>query len=95
VHRGWLVLRSDTEPYGCLDDPMLDQSRYLDVDAGTPVLLSLANGRQDWSRAISDGTVVVSGDPVLAGDLPRWFRPADAAARAPRAQLPSPTPTAP
>ena len=25
VHCGWLVLRSEVEPYGCLDDPMLDR----------------------------------------------------------------------
>ena len=87
VHRGWLVLRSDVEPYGCFEDPMLDQSRYLYVEAGTPVLVALAHGRRDWSRAINDGTVVVSGDPVLARELPRWFRPADAAPREPLAHF--------
>ena len=29
VHRGWIVLRSDVEPYGCLEEPMLDRSRYV------------------------------------------------------------------
>jgi DNA-binding HxlR family transcriptional regulator len=95
VNRAWLVLRSGVEPYGCLEDPMLDQTRYLYVDAGIPVLLALANGRRDWSQAINDGTVIVSGDPVLAGELPSWFRPADTHPQAPQAHLPRPTPTAP
>jgi DNA-binding HxlR family transcriptional regulator len=89
VHRGWLVLRSGAEPYGCLEDPMLDQSRYVYLEAGTPVLLALARGRRDWSQAIDDGTVVVSGDPALAAELPRWFRPADAVL------VPPAAPTAP
>lgn len=77
VHRGWLVLRFGIEPYACLEDPMLDTSRYLYVDAGPQVLLSLATGRRDWSHAIDEGTVVVSGDPALVKELPHWFRPAD------------------
>jgi DNA-binding HxlR family transcriptional regulator len=84
VHRGWLVLRSGAEPYGCLEDPMLDQERYLYVEAGMPVLLALAHGRRDWSQAIDDGSVVVSGDPRLAGELPRWFRPADTTTLSPQ-----------
>jgi DNA-binding HxlR family transcriptional regulator len=77
VHRGWLVLRFGAEPFACLDDPMLDTSRYLYLDAGLQVMLPLATGRRDWSDAIDDGTVIVSGDPALAKELPHWFRPAN------------------
>ncbi|MGH3508323.1 MAG: winged helix-turn-helix transcriptional regulator [Nocardioidaceae bacterium] len=74
--RGWLVLRRGAEPYGCLEDPLLDEARYVFVEAGTPVLLAIARGRLDWAGAIRDATVIVSGDPALTKLLPIWFRPA-------------------
>jgi DNA-binding HxlR family transcriptional regulator len=74
-HRGWVVLRRGSEPYGCTDDPLLDPSRYVYVQAGVPVLLALAKGRRSWADAIADGSVTLSGDPSLTRDLPRWFMP--------------------
>jgi DNA-binding HxlR family transcriptional regulator len=39
--RYWLVLERGIVPYGCLTDPLLDQSRYVYVEASMPVLLAL------------------------------------------------------
>lgn len=79
-HRGWLVLGRGASPYGCVEDPWLDESRYLYVEAGIPVLLALATGRRHWSEAVRDGSVLVSGDPAVARALPGWFLPAQAEA---------------
>ena len=65
-HRWWLVLQQGAEPYGCLHDPLLDQTRYVYVQAAITSLLALARGGRDWAEAISDGTAVISGDPELA-----------------------------
>lgn len=74
--RYWLVLERGNEPYGCLTDPFLDESRYVYVEASLPALLALARGRCDWSDAFGDGSVTAAGDPDLVDHLARWFRPA-------------------
>jgi DNA-binding HxlR family transcriptional regulator len=74
----WLVLHRDTEPYGCLRDPLLDETRYVYVQAAIPTLLALARGRCDWSDAVGDG-MVVSGPPELANRISEWFTPPDRA----------------
>ena len=33
LHRCWLVLEHGQPPYGCLHDPLLDESRYVYIDA--------------------------------------------------------------
>jgi DNA-binding HxlR family transcriptional regulator len=71
--RGWLVLNRGLEPYGCLEDPLLDESRYVYVEAGIPAMIALARGRRSWSEAIADGSVVIFGEPSLVADLPQWF----------------------
>ena len=43
-HRFWLVIERDAEAYGCLVDPMLDESRYVYLHAGVTALLALARG---------------------------------------------------
>ena len=72
-HRSWLVLERGAEPYGCLQDPMLDETRYVYVDAGLTVLLALARGSRDWAVALADGSVAAYGDPTLTHQLPEWF----------------------
>jgi DNA-binding HxlR family transcriptional regulator len=74
--RYWLVLERGIEPYGCLTDPLLDESRYVYVEASMPALLALARGRRDWSDAFGDGSVTAAGDPHLVIHLAEWFRPA-------------------
>lgn len=74
--RYWLVLEPGLEPYGCLTDPLLDESRYVYVEASTPALLALARGRRDWSDAFGDGSVTAAGDPDLVSRVAEWFRPA-------------------
>ena len=71
--RYWLVLERALEPYGCRTDPLLDQSRYLHVRLGQPVLLLLARGRRSWREAAADGSIQAYGDPDLVRGLPGWF----------------------
>lgn len=79
-HRWWLVLQRGAQPYGCLRDPLLDQTRYVYVGAAITQLLALARGRRDWADIIDDGTLVISGDPELASRVTEWFTPAARAA---------------
>lgn len=73
-HRWWLVLQQGAEPYGCLRDPLLDENRYLYVQASITTLLALARGRRDWVDVLADG-VVLSGPPDLASRVAEWFTP--------------------
>jgi len=79
--RWWLVLQLGAEPYGCLRDPLLDETRYVYVRAAITTLLALARGGLDWSVAVGDGSVVVAGAPDLVGRITDWFAPARAPAR--------------
>lgn len=72
ARRWWLVLQRDTEPYGCLRDPLLDQTRYVYVEAAITALLALARGRRAWAEVLGDG-LVVSGPPELASRIGEWF----------------------
>jgi DNA-binding HxlR family transcriptional regulator len=74
--RYWLVLERGIEPYGCLADPLLDETRYVYVEAAMPALLALARGRRDWSDAFGDGSVTATGDPGLVCQVAGWFRSA-------------------
>jgi DNA-binding HxlR family transcriptional regulator len=76
-YRSWLVLEAGTEPYGCLEDPLLDESRYVYVETGLPVLMAVARGRRGWAEALADGSLQAAGDPVLVEQLPRWFLPTE------------------
>ncbi|MFO7533112.1 MAG: helix-turn-helix domain-containing protein [Candidatus Limnocylindrales bacterium] len=73
VHRSWLVLEKGAQAYGCMEDPELDESRYVYVEAGAVVLMAIARGQHGWSEAIEDGSVEVFGDPDLVAALPTWF----------------------
>lgn len=72
-HRWWLVLQRGAEPYGCLHDPLLDETRYVYVQAAITTLLALARGRCDWAEARHDGTLVISGPPALTSRVTEWF----------------------
>jgi DNA-binding HxlR family transcriptional regulator len=91
--RSWLVLEAGTEALGCLEDPLLDESRYVYVDAGLPVLMAVARGRRGWADALADGSLRAHGDPALVEQLPTWFAPADAVTASPpaRASVGQPT----
>lgn len=73
--RGWLVLHRGAEPYGCVEDPMLDESRYVFVESGGAVMIGLARGHRAWSDALRDGSLMAYGDPNLLLELPTWFQP--------------------
>jgi DNA-binding HxlR family transcriptional regulator len=72
-HRLWLVIEHGRVPYGCLEDPLLDEARYVYVAAAMTVLLALAHGTWSWTQAIADGSLEMSGDPDLLAQLPTWF----------------------
>jgi DNA-binding HxlR family transcriptional regulator len=80
--RSWLVLEAGAEPYGCLEDPLLGEARYVYVEAGLPVLMSVARGRRDLADALADGSIEADGDPALIEQLPSWFKRADSTAGA-------------
>ena len=75
--RGWLILEAGVQPKGCLEDPLLDESRYVYIESSVPTILALARGHRDPSDAIADGSVEVFGDPELVERLPSWFLPGD------------------
>lgn len=59
-------------------DPLLDEQRYVYVEAGLAVLVALMTGRREWADAIADGSVLAYGNPDLTRDLATWFLPAGA-----------------
>jgi DNA-binding HxlR family transcriptional regulator len=76
--QGWLIIESGTEPQGCLEDPMLDESRYVYVESSIPAIMAIARGHRDPAAALADGSIEVFGDPALVRQLPSWFLPAEA-----------------
>ena len=74
---GWLVIERGAEPYGCFEDPMLDQSGYVYLEGGAPVIIGLARGHREWAQTLRDDSLTAYGDPTLLAALPHWFQPAD------------------
>lgn len=72
-YHGWLVVQRDAAPYGCVEDPMLAESRYIFLECGAPVMIGLARGHRDWQKALVDGSLRADGDPELVERLPDWF----------------------
>jgi DNA-binding HxlR family transcriptional regulator len=83
--RGWLILQAGAQPHGCLEDPLLEESRYVYIESTVPAILALVRGHRDPSDAIADRSVEVFGDPALVEQLPSWFIPADASQGGPAA----------
>lgn len=75
--RVWLLVGRDIEPSLCLDDPMLDVSRYVYVDADPSGLYPIARGSRSWTDAIADRSVRAWGDPDLLAAMPTWFNEVD------------------
>ena len=77
----WLVLTRD-EVTVCLTDPGYAIDVLVEADLATSFKVWL--GRLDYSDAIVEGSLSVSGIPRLTRDFPRWFMwsPAAAAVRA-------------
>lgn len=73
VVRSWLVLEREAEPSLCAEDPLLDESRYVYVEADGAALYPISRGLRGWTDAIGDGSVEVFGDPQLIRQLPGWF----------------------
>ncbi len=62
------------EAYGCLSDPLLDESRYVYIETSMPALLALGQSRCNWTDALRDGSVTAADDPDLVHQLAGWFR---------------------
>ena len=71
--RFWLVLERDAKPSICIEDPCLAGDRYVFVEADVRALYPIARGVRDWSAAIDDGSVHLSGEPTFVRALPTWF----------------------
>jgi DNA-binding HxlR family transcriptional regulator len=76
--RVWLLVGRDIEPSLCLEDPMLDASRYVFVDADPAALFPIARGTRSWTDAIAERWIQVYGDPSLVTAMPGWFAEVDA-----------------
>lgn len=73
--RSWLLIDPETEPEVCAEDPQLDESRYVYLEADAAGLLPLARGERAWSDAIADRSVELYGEPELVAAAPTWFHP--------------------
>jgi DNA-binding HxlR family transcriptional regulator len=78
TRRFWLVLEHGTAPSVCIEDPCLAADRYVFVEADVRALYPIARGMRDWSQAIADRSVQLSGEPALVRALPTWFVAGDA-----------------
>jgi DNA-binding HxlR family transcriptional regulator len=71
--RFWLVLERGVAPSICIEDPILNQERYVYIEADVRTLYPIARGTRDWSAAIAAGSVHLFGGPELVKNLPSWF----------------------
>jgi len=54
LHRGWVALAPGHQPNGCLEDPKLDQSRYLCLESPAAALVDVSRGRRSF-RCLASG----------------------------------------
>ena len=73
VHQLWLLMARGVEPTLCVEDPLLDQDRYVFIEGDAPSLLAIARGQRAWSEGAADRTVRVFGNPELVREMPGWF----------------------
>lgn len=71
--RSWLLLDRQGGPELCDEDPQLDQSRYVYLEADAAGLLPVARGERPWSEALADRSVDLYGEPDLVAATPSWF----------------------
>ena len=73
AQHSWIIVARDTDPSLCLEDPLLDQDRYVYIEADAAALFPIARGTRAWSDAIADRSVRVYGEPDLIRQMPGWF----------------------
>ncbi len=71
--RFWLVLERGAGSSVCIEDPGIDEDRYVFLETSVGALMPLARGAGDWRRAIEDAAIEVFGNPRLVSQLPSWF----------------------
>ncbi|MBW3613473.1 MAG: helix-turn-helix transcriptional regulator [Chloroflexi bacterium] len=76
--RAWLLLDRHGGPELCDEDPGLDESRYVYLEAEASGLLPVARGERSWSDALADRSVELYGEPDLVAATPSWFTAAPA-----------------
>lgn len=69
-HRSFWLLVENSDAHVCYTDPGGEPAVY--VEAQTRCFLDWHRGRLAWSHALRTKEITVSGDPVLAADLPNW-----------------------
>ena len=71
--RFWLVLERGAGSSVCIEDPGIDEDRYVFLETSVGALMPLARGAGDWRQAIEDDAIEVFGNPRLVSQLPSWF----------------------
>lgn len=71
--RSWLLFDRQGGTELCDEDPQLDQSRYVYLEADADGLLPVARGERPWSEALADRSVELYGEPDLVAATPSWF----------------------
>lgn len=80
--RAWLLVARRQPPELCLSDPLLNDERYVYVNADAADIYPVAHGDRSWADAIADRSVRVDGEPSLVRALPAWFVPSAGVAAA-------------
>jgi DNA-binding HxlR family transcriptional regulator len=75
AERFWLVLVPGFDPSVCIEDPQIDDGRYVYVEADVHSLYPVARGQRSMGAAVGDGSIRLFGEPDLVDALPSWFRP--------------------
>jgi len=70
----WIVLERGVGSSICIEDPGLDDGRYVYVEADAEAMYPIARGQRAWAAAVADGSVELFGEPTLVQALPTWFR---------------------
>jgi len=70
----WIVLERGVGSSICIEDPGLDDGRYVYVEADAEAMYPIARGQRAWAAAIADGSIELFGEPSLVHALPTWFR---------------------
>jgi DNA-binding HxlR family transcriptional regulator len=74
AERFWLVLVPGFDPSVCIEDPQIDDGRYVYLEADVPALYPVARGQRSMAAAVEDGSIRLFGEPDLVEAAPTWFR---------------------
>jgi DNA-binding HxlR family transcriptional regulator len=75
AERFWLILVPGFDPSVCIEDPQIDDGRYVYLEADVLSLYPVARGQRSMAAAVGDGSIRLFGEPDLVEALPTWFQP--------------------